>query len=136
MVVIGNPIATFFIPKFKITTQGTGNDAYGGYYKRKEQRTVDYQNNVTNPMTKAQLPNKGSFRFIQGKEFKFDKNLGGYVDKFGNVWKEGPYHGDPNKNFDFEWDVQLSEKGMKEWGSYTKNEKKYINVAPDGTISH
>ncbi|PEM71184.1 hypothetical protein COE76_23680 [Bacillus pseudomycoides] len=25
---------------------------------------------------------------------------------------------------------------MKEWGKYTKNGKKYINVAPDGTISH
>ena len=33
----------------------------------------------------------------------------------------------------FEWDVQLSKQGFKEWGSYVKN---YINVALDGTISH
>lgn len=38
----------------------------GGYYKRKQQRTEDYQNNVINPMTKANLPNKG-FLLIQGK---------------------------------------------------------------------
>ncbi|WP_033796137.1 polymorphic toxin type 17 domain-containing protein, partial [Bacillus pseudomycoides] len=109
-----------------------GNDAYGGYYKRKEERGVEYQKNITNPMTRAELPNKGHFRFIPGKEVKFNKQL----DKFGNVWTKGPYHGDPKKNFEFEWDVQLSEKGLKEWGKYTKNGKKYINVAPDGTISH
>ncbi|AIK38969.1 toxin 45 family protein [Bacillus pseudomycoides] len=113
-----------------------GNDAYGGYYKRKEERGVEYQNNITNPMTRAELPNKGHFRFIPGKEVKFNRQLNGYVDKFGNVWTKGPYHGDPKKNFEFEWDVQLSEKGLKEWGKYTKNGKKYINVAPDGTISH
>ncbi|WP_255292137.1 polymorphic toxin type 17 domain-containing protein [Bacillus pseudomycoides] len=113
-----------------------GNDAYGGYYKRKEERGVEYQKNITNLMTRAELPNKGHFRFIPGKEVKFNKQLNGYVDKFGNVWTKGPYHGDPKKNFEFEWDVQLSEKGLKEWGKYTKNGKKYINVAPDGTISH
>ncbi|MCX2828338.1 polymorphic toxin type 17 domain-containing protein [Bacillus sp. DHT2] len=113
-----------------------GNDAYGGYYKRKEERGVEYQNNITNPMTRAELPNKGHFRFIPGKEVKFNRQLNGYVDKFGNVWTKGPYHGDPKKNFEFEWNVQLSEKGLKEWGKYTKNGKKYINVAPDGTISH
>nr|WP_241740691.1 polymorphic toxin type 17 domain-containing protein [Lysinibacillus sphaericus] len=25
---------------------------------------------------------------------------------------------------------------MKEWGRYTKNGKKYINVASDGTLAH
>ncbi|MEH7230515.1 polymorphic toxin type 17 domain-containing protein, partial [Bacillus safensis] len=120
----------------KRVERGTNNDAYGGYYKRKQQRKEDYQNNISNPMTKANLPNKGSFRFIPGGEVKLNKQLDGYVDKFGNVWVKGPYHGDPSKNFQFEWDVQLSEKGMKEWGKYTKNSKKYINVAPDGTLSH
>ncbi|WP_349775678.1 polymorphic toxin type 17 domain-containing protein [Bacillus arachidis] len=84
----------------------------------------------------TELPNKGHFRFIPGKEVKFNKQLNSYVDKFENVWTKGSYHGDPKKNFEFEWDVQLSKKGMKEWGKYTKNEKKYINVAPDDTISH
>ncbi len=74
--------------KSKGTSKTT--DAYGGYYVRKGQRTIDYQNNVTNPMTKAQLPNKGSFRFIPGDEVKFNKSLGGFVNKFGNVWNWGP----------------------------------------------
>jgi hypothetical protein len=117
-------------------TESKTADPYGGYYQRKQQRTEEYQKNITNPITKAQLPKKGKFRFIPGKEVKYDKKLGGYVDRFGNVWKKGPYHGDPNKDFDFEWDVQLSEKGLKKWGQYTKNNKKYINVTPDGEISH
>jgi hypothetical protein len=58
-----------------------------------------------------------------------------YVDRFGNVWKQGPYHGDPSKGFTMEWDVQLSPQGKTMWGGAAKG-KDYINVAPDGTISH
>nr|WP_289356243.1 polymorphic toxin type 17 domain-containing protein [Paenibacillus sp. S-12] len=32
--------------------------------------------------------------------------------------------------------MQLSKQGFKEWGSYVKKGKNYINVALDGTISH
>ncbi|MDA7025581.1 polymorphic toxin type 17 domain-containing protein, partial [Bacillus sp. CLL-7-23] len=103
--------------------KGVGKDAYGGYYKRKKYRKEEYRKKITNPMTKAGLPNKGRFRFIPGKEVKFNKQHKGYFYKFGNLWKEGPYHGDPKKNFEFEWDVQLSEKGIKEWGKYAKNGK-------------
>ncbi|QQP11207.1 hypothetical protein FJQ98_18560 [Lysinibacillus agricola] len=50
--------------------------------------------------------------------------------------KSDPIHGFSVFNpLQFEWDVQLSEKEMREWGN-TKNGDKYINVAPDGTLSH
>lgn len=88
-------------------------------------------------LKKAKLPTDGRFRFMaDGKDLKFNKSLNGYVDRFGNIWKKGPYHGDPSKGFTFEWDVQLSEQGMKAWGKFTKNSKNYINVAPDGSLSH
>lgn len=32
-------------------------DAYGGYYRRKEQRGEEYQNNIINSMTKTELLN-------------------------------------------------------------------------------
>lgn len=54
----------------------------------------------------------------------------------GNVWRKGPYHGDPNQDFSFEWDVELSRKGANKWGEYLKPGKDYINVRPDGVISH
>jgi hypothetical protein len=92
------------------SAKGNTTDVYGGYYQRKQQRANEYQKNITNPMTKAQLPNKGKFRFIPGGEVKYNKSLGGYVDKFGNIWRQGPYHGDPKKNFDFEWD-KYTKKG-------------------------
>ena len=62
---------------------------------------------------------------------------GGYLDRFGNEWTEGPYHGDPAKGFSREWDVQLSAEGAEHWAKYGADRGKgYINVAPDGTLSH
>jgi hypothetical protein len=61
---------------------------------------------------------------------------GGYLDRFGNEWQKGPYHGDPTKGFGHEWDVQLSKSGRAHFKQYGLGEKGYINVAPDGTLSH
>jgi hypothetical protein len=61
---------------------------------------------------------------------------GGYFDRFRNIWKKGPYHGDPSKPFTFEWDVQLSDAGRQYFRELGLGEKGYVNVAPDGTLSH
>ncbi len=53
------------------------------------------------------------------------------MDRHGNEWVKGPYHGDPSLDFSFEWDVRLRDpKGP--WS----NGKPYINVRPDGHLSH
>lgn len=80
----------------------------------------------------------GRFRFIADKKkgLIYDKARNGFVDRFGNLWKKGPFHGDPKSNFPYEWDVQLSEKGMNTWGKFIKNNKGYINVRHDGSLSH
>jgi hypothetical protein len=82
----------------------------------------------------------GPFRFRPRDDYRpgnpLPKEDGGYIDRFGNVWKKGPYHGDPKKPFDFEWDVQLSPAGRLHFRQYGLGEKGYINVAPDGTLSH
>ncbi|NCB54857.1 MAG: cytosolic protein, partial [Epsilonproteobacteria bacterium] len=41
-----------------------------------------------------------------------------------------------NLNFTYEWDVELSKTGKNMWGEYLKSGKSYINVRPDGYISH
>lgn len=41
---------------------------------------------------------------------------------------KGSYHGDPKKNFEFEWDVQLSKKGMKEWGNIQRMRKNILTL--------
>jgi RHS repeat-associated protein len=88
-------------------------------------------------MEKKGLPTRGDIKFDPaGRELRWDKAQQGYVDKHGNVWQKGKYHGDPNLDFPFEWDVQLSEKGRNLWGEHLKPGRTYINVRPDGTISH
>jgi hypothetical protein len=86
----------------------------------------------------------GPFRFLPEVDYQPGNPLprgpgGGFLDRFGNEWVTGPYHGDPNKGFTYEWDVQLSEQGMN-WAEglleWTPTDKGYINVAPDGTLSH
>ncbi|WP_158619471.1 polymorphic toxin type 17 domain-containing protein [Corallococcus sp. AB011P] len=60
---------------------------------------------------------------------------GGYLDRHGNEWVKGPYHGDPSRGFKFEWDVQLSAAGRAHFRDWL-GKVKYINVAPDGNLSH
>lgn len=82
------------------------------------------------------LPTDGRFHFVpDGNKIEFNRSNGGYVDRYGNVWVKGPYHGDPKLGFTYEWDVQLSASGKNAWGKFA-NGKGYINVRPDGGLSH
>jgi len=57
---------------------------------------------------------------------------GGYIDKFGNVWKKGPSR---TKGQDFEWDVQLSDTGRTKIGWATRDGS-HANVDLNGRITH
>ncbi|MGE0786430.1 MAG: polymorphic toxin type 17 domain-containing protein [Sandaracinaceae bacterium] len=63
---------------------------------------------------------------------------GGFLDRFGNEWRQGPYHGDPNLGFNHEWDVQLSAQGRRwcERANPGQRAPEYLNVRPDGYLSH
>jgi len=83
----------------------------------------------------------GPFRYRPPDGYKPGNPLpkgrnGGYLDRFGNEWQKGPYHGDPSRGFGHEWDVQLSKAGRAHFQQYGLGEKGYIDVAPDGTLSH
>lgn len=82
----------------------------------------------------------GPFRYIPPKGYRagnpLPRNGNGYVDRFGNVWVEGPYHGNPDFDFHREWDVQLSPSGKDWWHRYHGTRPDYINVRPDGHLSH
>ena len=84
----------------------------------------------------AQLPNEGKVRFIPPKNYHpslpLRKGPNGYLDRFDNEWKKGPSrtHGE-----DFEWDVQLSERGKKQLG-WTSRDGNHINVSQKGHITH
>jgi Novel toxin 17 len=64
---------------------------------------------------------------------------GGYLDRFGNEWQEGPAHGLAAAEGDInEWDVQLSQAGINIWGSKAKKVRGvyYINATRNGFLSH
>lgn len=91
-------------------------------------------------LKKAGLPQEGDFRFEPPKKYHPGNKLpvaeggNGFVDRYGNIWRKGPYHGKPGL-FESEWDVQLSEAGKRMWGRFARG-KGYINVRPDGMLSH
>lgn len=91
---------------------------------------------VRNQIKNAGLPITGKYRYIPDPKLgvQYSKSEKGYIDKFGNIWKEGPYHGNPNLNFKKEWDVQLSRRSS--WRGLPHARNGYINIRPDGKISH
>ena len=56
---------------------------------------------------------------------------GGYVDRFGNVWKKpkGTIIGERH------WDVQLSDIGKKRLG-WLSNSGSHVNISIDGRVVH
>lgn len=99
---------------------------------------------VLERIRKQNLPTGGTFVFEPPKNYKpgnplpveREGNTKGFIDKYGNVWRRGPYHGRPGPDAPaFEWDVQLSKAGQQMWGQYSRG-KGYINVKPDGALSH
>lgn len=84
----------------------------------------------------AKLPIVGKIRFIprpsDAKSGRLLKKNGGFVDKFGNIWKKGPSR---TKGQAFEWDVQLSAKGKAQLGGLSRDGK-HLNVSLDGKITH
>ncbi|MEM9774810.1 MAG: polymorphic toxin type 17 domain-containing protein [Chloroflexota bacterium] len=84
----------------------------------------------------AQLPNTGKIRFVPRaadvKNGKLLKQNGGYVDKFGNVWKKGPSRTEGQA---FEWDVQLSKTGKNQLG-HLSPDGKHLNISLDGKVTH
>ncbi len=83
----------------------------------------------------AKLPTRGRIRFVPRasdiKNGKLLKKNGGYVDKFGNVWKK------PSGNIvgEMHWDVQLSAKGKQQLG-WLSNSGNHVNVSIDGRVVH
>ena len=79
------------------------------------------------------LPTTGKIRFIprpaDAKSGKILQKNGGFVDKFGNVWKR-----DRTKSY-VEWDVQLSNTGKEQLGHLSRSGK-HINVSSSGKLTH
>ena len=99
----------------------------------------------------AQLPggrrSDGPFKFIPPDGYDprspLPRRGTGYLDRAENVWQRGDYHGDPAAQFTREWDVQLSASGLNYFknlrfykGSKIRTDKGYVNIRPDGQISH
>ena len=92
---------------------------------------------MTSVIKKAGLPSEGKIRFIPRpsdvQSGKILKQGGGYVDKFGNVWKkptgnspQGPLH----------WDVQLSQTGKTQLGHMSSSGGAHLNVTNYEEIHH
>lgn len=83
------------------------------------------------------LPIAGKVRFIPPKNWIPTNDLprgpnGGILDKFDNEWLSG---GSKTDGQEFEWDVQLSRKGKRQLGHFSKSGN-HINVSLDGKITH
>ena len=103
-------------------------------------------NEVESPKTKKgliksnQLPTKGKIRYVppknwnpsQGLPTRKAGNKTGFVDRFDNVWLDGPSR---TYGQSFEWDVQLSSKGKQQIGWLTRDGS-HANVSLDGRITH
>jgi hypothetical protein len=87
----------------------------------------------------------GPYRYLPPKGYNPQHPLprapaGGYVDRFGNEWEQGPAHGRAAADgYSREWDVQLSAVGVTRWGRAAKTGvggQPYVNITPDGFLSH
>jgi len=60
--------------------------------------------------------------------------------RFDNEWVRGPAHGRAAaEGYAYEWDVQLSPRGARQWGQNAKRGvggQPYLNVTPQGRLSH
>jgi hypothetical protein len=92
---------------------------------------------MTSVIKKAGFPSEVKILFIPRpsdvQSGKILKQGGGYVDKFGNVWKKskgdiikGPLH----------WDVQLSQTGKTQLGHMSSSGGAHLNVTNHGKIHH
>src|SRR5437016_13129307 len=86
----------------------------------------------------------GPYRYLPPRGYNPKNELpratgGGYLDRFGNEWQQGPAHGAAAANgFSREWDVQLSPAGVTRWGKAAKKGvggQPYLNITPDGFLS-
>ena len=89
-------------------------------------------------LKEAELPVRGKIRFIPKRsdiaKGSLLKKNGGYVDRFGNVWKKGPSR---TAGEAFEWDVQLSRRGKALIGHLSNDAKKaHVNVSKKGIVTH
>jgi RHS repeat-associated protein len=94
---------------------------------KRADKVVDVIRSSKGLLKKAQLPVRGKIRFVpRAADIKNGAILqkhGGYVDKFGNVWKKpkGSIIGERH------WDVQLSEIGKQRMG-WLSNSGKHICI--------
>lgn len=90
------------------------------------------------------LPRRGPLRYRAPAGYNAADLLpigpgGGYLDRFGNEWQEGPPHGRAAvEGHAREWDVQLSHQGMNAWRKLAKTRGglSYVNITKDGNRSH
>ena len=91
---------------------------------------------ITSVIKSAGLPTRGKIRFIpRPSDVQMGKILqknGGYVDKFGNVWK----HPKGELQGAIHWDVQLSQVGKQQLGHMSKSGGAHLNVTSHGKIHH
>jgi len=87
---------------------------------------------ITSVIKSAGLPTRGKIRFIpRPADVQMGKILqkqGGYVDKFGNIWKKA-------KGPSPHWDVQLSQAGKQQLG-HMSTSGAHLNVTSHGKKHH
>lgn len=118
--------------------QGGGGDGASKAEASKPEPDTKETPSIRWRLRRAKLPGGsrstqvGPFRFRPDGRYRPGNPLaqtpgGGYIDRFKNVWQRGPYHGDPSKPFDFEWDVQLSPAG-RQWPRDSAWATEYVSM--------
>ena len=121
-------------PKILKAAKGVGKTVQKGTQGAAVARGVEKC--ITSAIKKANLPSSGKIRFIPRpsdvQSGKILQKQGGYVDKFGNVWKKAKGN---SPQGELHWDVQLSKKGKQQLG-HMSSSGAHLNVTNDGKIPH
>ena len=105
--------------------------------KDKEAKKAEKKRAFEENLKEVQLPTEGDVVFVLDKKYhpqmplpRGDNN--GFRDEMHIEWVKGPSR---TAGDDFEWDVQLSKKGLKCYDSVRKG-RNHLNVSPEGRIKH
>ena len=131
---------TYYVTDTGVLVHNMGVDKLGNGSCGRTKVSSDVPKTKKGKIKEQKLPTEGRIRYVPPKNWKPSQDLptqkvrnrNGFVDKFDNVWVQGPSR---TRGQTFEWDVQLSKKGQEQIGWLTRDGS-HANVSWDGRITH
>jgi len=131
---------TYYVTDTGVLVHNMSVDKLGNGSCGRTKVSSDVPKTKKGKIKEQKLPTEGKIRYVPPKNWKPSQDLptqkvgnrNGFVDKFDNVWVQGPSR---TRGQTFEWDVQLSKKGQEQIGWLTRDGS-HANVSWDVRITH